>query len=392
MVQHDPRTYEGGEYRAQRQPQQGRARRPSPSPQQRARQQGRSASSGARGQQDRPARRSLQQNDARHHSRNSYTNGKARQQTGRSGERPTYAEQMYQNPGRYSKSQHSSKAPKRHSSFLKKALIALAAALVIFAVLIVVKPFGLFGGEDASSTGQQKTVASTTATAKTVSLPTPIMAQSEGLDLHSAVAMESLTEVLIHNASYEYACDITTKLTEATNTEIIAAHGTGRVASEQPTGNQWMTGEFIRCFRSENAGSKMSAIDCGGPVGATVYAPVSGKVVLVKEYELYQQFDDIQIHIQPEGRSDLDVVLIHLTDPSVKAGDIVEAGKTPIAKIRDVYQYIGESMQLKQYTASSDNGNHTHIQVNDATDPEYHGLDDLKPKTSSSASAGSAEN
>lgn len=45
--------------------------------------------------------------------------------------------------------------------------------------------------------------------------------------MHSAVAMEDLTEILIHNASYAYANEITTQLTEATNTEIIAAHGTG---------------------------------------------------------------------------------------------------------------------------------------------------------------------
>ena len=78
---------------------------------------------------------------------------------------------------------------------------------------------------------------------------------------------EDLTEVLIHNASYAYANEITTQLKEAKNTDIIAAHGTGRVASEQPTGDKWMTGEFIRCFREGNAGPVMSAIDCGGPVG-----------------------------------------------------------------------------------------------------------------------------
>ena len=211
------------------------------------------------------------------------------------------------------------------------------------------------------------------------------MAQSAGVDLHCAVSMSDLTEILIHNASYTYACEITTQLEEATNTEVIANHGTGRNKAAQPTGNQWMTGEFIRCYRDGNAGPTMSAIDCGAPVGATVYAPVSGKVVLVKEYKLYEEYDDIQVHIQPEGRSDLDVVLIHLTDASVKAGDTVVAGVTPIARIRDVFEYIGDSMQLLQYTAEGDNGNHTHIQVNNAADPEYHGLDDIKPAASSSA-------
>ena len=121
----------------------------------------------------------------------------------------------------------------------------------------------------------------------------------------------------------------------------------------------------------------MSAIDCGGPVGATVYAPVSGTVVKVQEYDLYNNpsYPDVQIHIQPQGRPDLDVVLIHLTDISCAEGDTVVGGATPIATIRDVYAYIGEEMQLKDYTALGDNGNHTHIQVNDVNNKEYHGLD-----------------
>ena len=78
--------------------------------------------------------------------------------------------------------------------------------------------------------------------------------------------------------------------------------------------------------------------------------------------------------------SDLDVVLIHLTDVTVKPGEHVIAGVTPMAKIRDIFQYLDESLQLKNYTAVNDNGNHTHIQVNNANHPEYHGLDDLKPQ------------
>ena len=66
---------------------------------------------------------------------------------------------------------------------------------------------------------------------------------------------------------------------------------------------------------------------------------------------------------------------IHLTDISCAEGDTVLGGATPIAAIRDVYAYIGEEMQLKDYTALGDNGNHTHIQVNDVNNKEYHGLD-----------------
>ncbi|MCQ2751741.1 MAG: M23 family metallopeptidase [Coriobacteriales bacterium] len=214
--------------------------------------------------------------------------------------------------------------------------------------------------------------------AKPKLLPTPIMATSMGVNLHCAVTMQDLTEILIHNASYTYACPLETQLTEATNDDIIKAHGTGRDPNTQPTGENWMTGQFIRCFRSESKGPKLSAIDCGGPVGATVYSPVSGTVVKVKPYSLYNNdaYPDIEIHIQPDGHPELDVVLIHLENPCVKVGDRVKAGETSIATIRDVYAYIGDSMQLRNYTGKGDNGNHTHIQVNNANDPEYKGLSD----------------
>lgn len=258
--------------------------------------------------------------------------------------------------------------------------IALSGVCVLIAALVavvVLNPLHL-GASGSSSSNDDSFWANLIPSEPTVGLPTPIMAESSGIELHSAVAMQDLTEILIHNASYSYACAIDTKLTEATNTDVIANHGTGRKASAQPTGDNWMTGEFIRCYRAGNGGARMSAIDCGGAVGTQVYAPVSGKVVLVKAYKLYDKYDDYQIHIQPEGRSDIDVVMIHLTDVTVQAGDTVEAGVTPIAKIRDVYSYIGEEMQLKEYTAEGDNGNHTHIQVNNAADETYHGLDDLK--------------
>ena len=267
------------------------------------------------------------------------------------------------------------RSSKKLPNISPKLIIALVVVFVIVVIVGVLNPFAQTGDTGAGQTG-----GTVTAAKAEPSLPTPIMSESSGITMHSAVAMEDLTEILIHNASYAYANEITTQLTEATNTEIIAAHGTGRVASEQPTGDNWMTGEFIRCFREGNAGPVMSAIDCGGPVGATVYAPVTGEVVLVKQYKLYNEIDDYRIHIQPEGRPDLDVVLIHLTDVTVKPGDHVVAGVTPMAKIRDIFQYLDESLQLKNYTAENDNGNHTHIQVNNANHPEYHGLDDLKPQ------------
>ena len=297
--------------------------------------------------------------------------------------------------GRYDASNYTARAGGAHSRRRRRGrgkLLAVAGCVValalVAAAVLVAGPFdaGEGGGSATDSRGVFASIGTggTGAEEETASLPTPIMAESEGLELHCAVAVEDLTEILIHNASYGYACEITTQLEEATNTEVMENHGTGRVASEQPTGDEWLTGEFIRCYRSGNAGPTMSAIDCGAAAGSTVYAPVSGTVVLVKEYDLYDAYEDYQIHIQPEGREDLDVVLIHVQDVCVEAGDTVQAGVTEIAAVRDVYAYIGGSMQLKDYTAEDDDGNHTHIQVNDATDESYTGLDDLKKSSKKS--------
>ncbi len=269
---------------------------------------------------------------------------------------------------------------KRRGCLPLPALLIIALALAACAAVFVLHNVAQNATEPEASNSTIVATDSSDATTSESELPTPIMAECDGIELHCAVTASDLTEILIHNASYAYACSLTTQLEEATNTEVMANHGTGRVASEQPTGDEWLTGQFIRCYRSTNAGSKLSAIDCGGQAGTTVYAPVSGTVVLVQEYDLYDKYPDIQIHIQPEGREDLDVVLIHVQNATVQAGDTVIAGVTALAEIRDVYAYIGEEMQLKSYTAKKDNGNHTHIQVNDATDPDYHGLDALNEK------------
>ena len=66
----------------------------------------------------------------------------------------------------------------------------------------------------------------------------------------------------------------------------------------------------------------------------------------------------------------LDVVLLHQTDPEVKAGDKVEGGTTPISRIRDIAKDLTD-VQLGFFTAPDDPGNHSHVQVNNADTPGY---------------------
>ena len=140
--------------------------------------------------------------------------------------------------------------------------------------------------------------------------------------------------------------------------------------NQENAGDQWADVEALHLYRTADDTELDTSIDVGGAAGTTVVSPVDGTVVLVKDYLLYDELPDIEIHIQPDGHPDLDVVLIHTTDPVVKAGDHVEAGITPISHVRNIDDYLTD-VQLGFFTPEGVGGNHTHVQVNDATYPGY---------------------
>lgn len=229
----------------------------------------------------------------------------------------------------------------------------------------------------ATTTPAHKTPATTISSVRPI-LPsaTPIFATYGSLKIHLPVAVTDLTEVGFHQASYTYALHMKTPLVEADNSDTHDAHGTGRVASTQPTGEDAvLQGKFIRMWR-DRPGTPDTAADVGAPPGSNVYAPVSGTIVKIKAYKLYGKYDDYEIHIQPKGWPNLDLVMIHVTDLSSTVGENVVAGETRIAAIRKLSDRVRH--QLAEYTA--DGGDHTHIQLNNAKDPRYKGLEGaIKP-------------
>jgi len=201
--------------------------------------------------------------------------------------------------------------------------------------------------------------------------PTPIFASYRSLQIRLPVSVKDLTEVGFHQAAYPYARHMRTPLEEADNSDTKDAHGTGRDASKQPTGaDAVLEGKFIRMWRAR-PGEPDTATDVGALPGSDVYAPVSGTIVKIKRYKLYGKWDDYEIHIQPKGWADLDLVMIHVTDLSAGVGDQVVGGVTRIAAIRKLSTKVHH--QLRDYTG--DGGDHTHLQVNNATDPRYKGLE-----------------
>lgn len=196
----------------------------------------------------------------------------------------------------------------------------------------------------------------------------PLVAQCDGIDIRTPVDPADITGVLFHQASYPYALVLTTEL-PAANIEVIGVDNPAYVNREQLEG-EWLDAEVMHLWRTGDSTDMDTSIDLGAPAGTPIKSPVTGTVVLVKEYLLYEELPDVEIHIQPDGRPDRDVVLIHTEGPLVKVGDRVEAGITPLSHVRDIASGLTD-VQLGFYTAGDDPGNHTHIQVNDVNYPDY---------------------
>jgi len=201
--------------------------------------------------------------------------------------------------------------------------------------------------------------------------PTPLLASYRGLPIRLPVAVEDLTEVGFHQASYAYALRLKTKVGDANMAKAKKDRSTHRDVSKQQGGeNAWLTGKVLRMWRAR-PGKPDTAIDVGADPGSPVYAPVTGTVVKVKRFKLYDRFTDVELHIQPDNRPQLDLVMIHLDDVSARPGDRVIAGVSRVAVVRRISK--GIASQLRSYTRNR--GYHTHLQLNDATDPRYKGLE-----------------
>ncbi|MDD6637027.1 MAG: hypothetical protein PUE62_07480 [Coriobacteriaceae bacterium] len=194
-----------------------------------------------------------------------------------------------------------------------------------------------------------------------------LLAQCQGVDIYSPISQDELTGVIMHQASYEWGQVMTTQAPQADMAEYEASGKPLRVNNEQTDG-LWVDADIAHLYRDTDDTAMDTAADVGGEAGTTVYAPVTGQVIAVESYDLYDETPDIRIHIRPDANPDLDVVLLHQTDPTVQAGDRVEAGITPVSSVRDIAAELTD-LQLAYYTQTA--GNHSHVQVNDLTNPDY---------------------
>jgi biotin carboxyl carrier protein len=199
----------------------------------------------------------------------------------------------------------------------------------------------------------------------------PLFASYKSLQLRLPVPVDQLTEVGFHQAAYNYALHMATPLPDADSQVVKASKTTSRTPDQRPTGvAAVLGGKVLRLWRSR-PGKPDSAVDVGAPAGTSVFSPVNGTITKIKPYKLYGRLDDVELHIQPDGWSDIDLVMIHITDVSVAVGDKVKAGVTPVAKIRNLHKLVHH--QLGDYTVGG--GDHVHFQLNNAKDPQYKGLE-----------------
>lgn len=195
--------------------------------------------------------------------------------------------------------------------------------------------------------------------------PTPFFASYRSLYLRLPIDPEALTALAFHQASGKKALHMTSLVPDADMELAAELKAVPPLQDEADVPDTQWVGSCLRLWRSNRSGEPDTAADVGADAGTPVWSPVTGTVLEVKPYKLYGQYDDYEIHIQPDGWPGVDVVLIHVADPLVAVGQHVEGGVTQLASVRKMSDKV--ELQLGGYTANG--GDHVHVQLNGVDDP-----------------------
>lgn len=181
--------------------------------------------------------------------------------------------------------------------------------------------------------------------------PTAAFAKLEDTDvpLHVPTIGQDFVAIGFHQAWNAKATDMEPQLTVHPRDEY---ESTKKALKEDPSLKL-----FLMMSRGRGS-SQYSAVDCAVKPEALLVSPVTGTVTLVKKYKLEGTIDDYHIEFKADGAERLRVVMIHVKDVSVKVGDRVEGGITPVATVRD----LPIESQVNRYLPVE--ADHTHIQIN----------------------------
>ncbi len=114
---------------------------------------------------------------------------------------------------------------------------------------------------------------------------------------------------------------------------------------------------YLMDDKSHKGSPGTAGLDVGGVPGSKVVSPVDGRITAVKLYKILGRYADVEIDIQLKSDASLLLVLTHIEKPTVKIGDIVKAGKTPLGTLRGFPSGLDQA--LSRYT--SDNGDHVQL-------------------------------
>lgn len=248
--------------------------------------------------------------------------------------------------------------------------------IVIGVLVLVAAAAGIAAMAPRGSASPASAVWSAVATesAPAASGPTPAFASFRGKQLLLPVPPQAVTVIAFHQSSFSDTYRMTPLVAIHSTADAKAAadaqRSSGKPAAAR-TGPQadsdgvW-TGWGVEVWRTNVNGRRDTALDCGAPPGTPVFAPLTGTVMRVRSYKLYYKYADYEIQIKPDAWNDVDLFILHVTDPQVTAGDRVVAGVTRVASVRDLASKIS-GLQLRTYTIEG--GNHTHVQLNKVPKP-----------------------
>jgi murein DD-endopeptidase MepM/ murein hydrolase activator NlpD len=244
---------------------------------------------------------------------------------------------------------------RRHLFGAGLSLLLLGGALSSFGVLPGNGwPLSVIDGHPASAAATKPAAAIAPAAA----LPSPLLqvpaqpvlqafARAKGLTVY--VPTHRLLGIGYHEAATREALPLTPLGVCTSN------HNKRRVRTPGPTEGP----DYLILPTRYRRQAPTTAADIAMPKGATVVAPISGRVVRVAPYTLYKYWLDYRVAISPRRGSRLQVVVIHLTDLRVHKGQLVVAGVTPIGHPRvfsftsAINDYVGAGVP------------HVHLEVKD---------------------------
>ena len=259
----------------------------------------------------------------------------------------------------------------------------------LIAVLAVVGLFVIAGGafaliapgkpaSEAAATSPWRAIVASETPAR---VPTPAFASIRGAVLRLPVPSASVTVLAFHQSSYRdtvvmkplIAIGSPARRARPQSPRARPSRPEARRRSQRPPrsgaedGEGVWTGIALQLWRSTRGGKMDCAVDCGARPGHAGALPVDGIVMEVRPYKLYGRIDDFEIHIKPDAWNDLDVILLHVTNPIATPGMRVVGGVTRVARVRALSKVVS-GLQLRTYTL--DGGNHTHVQVNRISKPD----------------------